>query len=225
MLGEVFHQDEETRLKMAAESHVASTVYHSGEDGARYLEREVFLPFPEPPVRACGCKIFFNHARLDPHMGTAWDALTGDRDTRIILLTRRNLLSTLVSEEIALRTNQWLLRPGEATGRGLSVSPFDLEPGYCHWYFDRLFSSRTWANAAFRGHPVLRLEYETDLDGRFPETMARIFEFLGVAPAPVQPGIRKQRTKSLSKQVANFKTLRSHFKHTLYAEFFEEGRL
>ncbi len=222
MLGEVFHGDEVERRKIAASSFAKSTAYRNGEDGAAYLEREVFLSSPKKPIRACGCKLFFDDARFDLNVRTAWESVVSNRDIRIILLSRSNLLNCLVSREVAMRTHQWSRPLNAVKLRKPEVRPFALEPDRCHWYFDRILSWRAWAADAFRDHPLLRLEYEADLDGRFPQAMSRTFDFLGVSPTTAKPRIEKQRTKSPAEQLSNFEALRSHFKYTLYQRFFEE---
>ena len=220
MLGEIFHPTEEQRRQNAGHDGNPGRHYRDGEDGARYLAREVYGASSEPDIRAAGFKMFYDYARWEVPMRTAWDYLLADHDIRFLLLTRRNLLECLVSHEVALRTDRWRVPAGEPAPTKIDLAPFPLDAERCHAYFDRILTWRTWAAEALRSHPVLSLEYESDLDAHFPATMSRVFEFLDVAPAAAEPQTARQRTKSPAQQLSNFDELRSHFRHTPYTEFF-----
>ncbi len=221
MLGEVFHPNEASRRENALQVIAKNEYYRTGEDGAAYLEREVFLTDPPPPVRACGFKQFFDYARDDVHMRASWDYLAAHRELRIIRLTRRNLLESLISLHVAEKTDQWV-HPGPLREwRRKDLDPFVLDSEACRIHFDYRTRKNAWADDVFRDHPTLRLEYESDLEARFPDAMSRIFEFLDVAHRPAKPRLRKQRTKTPAQQLANYEELRRYFRDTPYAAFFE----
>jgi hypothetical protein len=173
-------------------------------------------------IRACGFKLFYDQARFDASIRTAWDYLLS-HDIRVIHLVRRNLLYALISLEVARRTDEWhrLVEQGKASFS--SIPPFDLEVTACHQYFDNMTAYRIWATQALARHDVLYLEYEKDVCADFPATMARIFDFLGVSRQHCRPGLLKQQTRTAREQLTNFAQLHSYFRHTLYDSFFENS--
>ncbi len=217
MFGEIFHDAEgEARTDLPPEV----PAYRDSEDGARFLEREVFGRDAGPTKRARGFKIFYDHARTTDAARTAWTYLMRDRDIKVIHLRRRNLFDALVSLEVAMRTGEWFREIG-ATGAPPAVAPFHLSAWDCQDYFAQTTVRCLWAVSAFRGHECLNLDYDTDLLGDFAGAMARIFDFLGVEPLVVAPLLIRQRQTEPSQQIVNYQDLKCWFKHTLFEAFFE----
>ena len=221
MTNETLSDVEDVR-RLCANGNRHRAFYAPGDDGARYLDRKVFLERPPSTISACGIKLFYHHARFDHCSATAWDYIAANRDIRVIHLTRRDLLECRVSHEVAVRTGQWFQLPGSSEP-ARSIGPFGLPPDECHAYFDNIASWRIWADDAFSAHPMLKIEYEADLCADYPGAMARVFEFLGVDPAPAEISLLRQRTRPSSEQLTNFDELRSYFRHSPYEGFFRHS--
>jgi len=221
-LGEVLTDDEKTRAKLALDEPGPRPCYHKGEDGAQFLDQHVFLERPPGPIRACGFKMFYEYARWDRNMNTAWEYLRDNADIRIIHLTRFNLLDCIISHKVAHTTGQWFSENEEEKPKK-EAEAFWLDAEECHAYFDRIMTWRAWVAEAMKHHPMLEVEYQQDLTGNFHSTMARIFDFLGVSRQTAGMRLRKQQTKPRHEQLLNFEELRAHFRYTIYEEFFENG--
>lgn len=221
MLSEVLSQWPNVRTR-CAKGPRHSAWYEEGADGATFLDQKVFLQQAPRGIRACGVKIFYDHARFDPLVKTAWDYLLNDREIRVIHLQRKNYLDCKISLDVALQTGQWLLENREE-GKRAVVPPFAADPDDYEFYFNQLHAAQTWASRAFTHHAVLSLEYERDLLDAFPETMARVFDFLGLAGEVPESRLLKQAGRPASTQLSNFDELREHFRHTLYEPFFDSG--
>ena len=175
-------------------------LFKDGEDGARFLDERVFAAPGREGIRCCGFKLFYDHARFDASVKTAWDYVRSQREIRIIHLIRRNLLESLISLRIALVTGKWAHRLN-SIGIPTGVPPFRIDPADCHEYFNRIVSWENWAASALDDHPLLRIEYESDTCRDFSGTMDRIFGFLGVAPFDAPLMLRKQQTRPASRPV------------------------
>ncbi len=193
--------------------------YQAGEDAAAFAAERVFSSTSFDNVHAFGFKIFYDHARSDDAIGTIWPYLI-QNPIRIIHISRRNLLASFVSNEVAQKTNEWHLAVGAGTPAAAQVPPFALDPFLVQQYFDEMTKWRAWADQAFANHNVLRISYEDDLCGNFEATANRVFEFLGMMPWVSRPALQKQQSLPLEEQISNFATLRKHFRDTPYAEFF-----
>jgi LPS sulfotransferase NodH len=199
--------------------------YHVGEDGAEFLDTKVFGHRPCRNIRCYGFKLFYDHARFDQYSATAWDYILSHHEIKIIHLIRRNLLHALISREIALRTQQWHRLIEDANPLPPPLPPFALDPEMCRRYFEQIVTWRTWADEAFAKHPVLTVQYETELCTHFEATASRVFEFLGSMQWYSRPGMVKQQAIPASQQLSNFEQLREFFHGGPYAEFFDNDVL
>ena len=225
--GELFHLEEEQRKKTDPNPRrsrppesSASRYYRDNESGADFLREAVFYERDGGDALAVGFKIFYNHARDNPNVKTAWDYLIGDRSIRVIHLKRRNLLESFISLKIALITKEWRRWQGTSTPPVLTP-PFRLGPEECDAYFNQMNAYRLWAASAFRDHALLKVEYERDICTRFEANMHAIHDFLGVPREPAQPLLEKQALRSPREQVLNYDELKWYFRHTLYEEYFD----
>lgn len=217
--GELFIDEEDVRNRWFGAGPRFDTPYRTGEDGAEFLERNVFFTASGDALRGSGFKIFYGQARRDAAGRKAWDYLIANRDIRVIHLTRWNLLDCLVSQEVALRTGEWV-RAIDAPPPEDRVPPFELTIDQCEQMFNRIFAARRWAERAFADHPRLDLDYERDVCGDFAGTVRRVFEFLGVEPLEGEVLLHKLRKKPAAAQVTNYDELREHFRHTVHDGYF-----
>jgi hypothetical protein len=176
---------------------------------ARRMER--FYAGGQAPVRAF--KVMYNH--LSHPFAKRY--LAGNRDIRVLHLSRQNLLKVHVSRILmgkrdrvqafapvdAVRTR---VEPQEAIAAMRAArARYEL--------FDSLFSD----------HPRLPLTYESLFDGQHlnAETARRICEFLGVAPHAMKSKIVKLNPESLRDMVTNYDELAAAVSRTEFAEMLE----
>jgi LPS sulfotransferase NodH len=226
--GEILTSFEQVRkiswfdVRASAWRQPRAEAYQTGQDAAKFLEEHMFGAPQVDGIRACGFKLFYDQARFDASVRTAWDYLLS-HDIRVIHLVRRNLLYALISLEVARRTDEWHRLVEQGAASCPSIPPFELDVAACHQYFDNVTAYRIWATQALARHDVLYVEYEKDVCADFPGTMMRIFDFLGVSRQRPRPGLLKQQTKTAREQLTNFAQLRSYFRHTLYDSFFDNA--
>jgi LPS sulfotransferase NodH len=223
MYGEVLNHDEQSRVALAKDSPDPRVMYRTGQDATAFLDQQIYGSVRRRATGAVGFKMFYEYARWQPEMRTAWRYLVDRSDIRVIHLTRLNLLDCIVSHKVAEMTGQWYLEGGKRMPGKRGADPFWLNAEECHTYFDRIVTWRMWVARAMKDHAMLEIEYERDLCEDFGGTMERIHNFLGVSRRKAQVELAKQRTRSPSEQLENYDELREHFRNTLYEEFFPDN--
>jgi hypothetical protein len=214
MLGEVFHQSGEY---WKVGDYAPGAGLSAAPDGGRFLENYVFRPPNEPQTRAIGFKILYLQARSGPE-ASAWSFLQKNADIRIIHLYRTNLLETVVSLQLALRSGEWYQTSGAQTDTPLPIS---LDPTSTKDFFEHMRAQRRWAADAFRRHRLLAVDYDLDLKARFQQTLETAQSFLQVPVHRTVPRLQKQAQAPMSEQIANYAELRRYFAKTHYEVFFD----
>lgn len=217
--GELLNSSEHMR-RMSAEPHLAH--YRIGEDGADYLDKQVFVSARDSDVKAVGYAMTYEDARVDRFMISAWTYLIQSIDIRVIHLTRANPLERLVEQSAAERTPGWL-DPSDGVA-GYDVEPFTLSSFNCQEEFDRHLGRQLWAQQAFASHPVLEFDFDKDIKGDFQGALQRACEFLDVSAAPAAAKFQTPIQVDPHRIVVNFEELREHFRHTLYQDLFQADR-
>jgi LPS sulfotransferase NodH len=226
MAGEIFAKEEHTRkvswerVNPLAWPKPRGEGYKAGEDAGAFAAQRIFslTPFHDN-ILAFGFKIFYDHARSDEGIGSIWPYLI-QNPIRIIHIHRRNLLASFVSNEVALKTNEWHLAVGSGIPAAAPVPPFSLHHVPLQRYFEEIATWRRWVDQTFAKHDVLTIYYEDDLCGNFSVAANKAFKFVGVMPWVTRPALQKQQALPLDEQVSNFAALKKHFRETPYAEFF-----
>jgi LPS sulfotransferase NodH len=167
-------------------------------------------------VRLVGFKLFYNHLTLEE-----WDRLVAHKDFRIIHLTRRNRLRTLISLDIAFKTGQWtrsaLKRSAKPDDRMISMDPAQLISR-----IERIRDDEELARKMFMDHQMLEVVYE-DMTTRPLETFDRIGAFLGVDDIdPSRIHIRRQNPERLERLITNYEEVRQVLKGTQFEEYLDE---
>lgn len=185
-------------------------------DPVAFLERHVFRRWPRR-MRAVGFKIFYYHAARPPFCAV-WDYLTGERDVRIVHVTRHNVLRQYLSLQIAFQTGVWSASSGS---RAQPSAPMFLDLEDCVRHFNYVRDAEQACSARFARHEVLEIRYEnlgTDLEG---ET-ARLQRFLGLPQQPVRPTLVRQQTRPLSDMIANYAELERSLAGTRWAVYLDD---
>lgn len=196
----------------------------AGEIFARLLDEDPLERLdrafgPEAPrVGARGFKIFYYHP-LDREGSTLWDRLAAMRDVRVIHLTRRNVLRTLLSRKIAGNSDAWqALRPGpsDTDARQVEMTVDELETGF--------EQTRNWEQDAvhrFHAHPFLQISYE-ELAGDPRAAVRRVFEFLGLEDCEPSTRLRQQNPENLRRLIRNYDELKGAFAGSRWQGYFED---
>ena len=142
-------------------------------------------------VRIVGFKVFYNH--LTPE---EWDRFVARREFRIMHLTRRNRLRTIISLAIAFKTGQWT-----NSSRRRKMRPEDrmvvLEPARLLAQIDQIREGEQLARERFSDRPVLEVVYE-DMVAEPLQTFERIGAYLRVDDIdPTTIHIRRQNPERL----------------------------
>jgi LPS sulfotransferase NodH len=162
-------------------------------------------------TRMVGFKVFYNHL-----IEEEWSKLVALKDLKVIHLTRRNRLRTVISLEIAFKTGQWT-KSGHSSS--LQERRIRLEPSKLLRRLEQIEQGETATRLRFQDRPVLEVVYENMV--RSPhEAFAAVGEFLGVDG--INPGkipLKRQNPESLEQLIINYNEIKAVLKDTRFAEF------
>jgi len=185
-------------------------------DPRKFVEKFVFRRYPLH-VAAVGFKLFYYHAQ-EKSWESLWPLLRGMSGLKVIHITRKNMLRSLLSLKIAFTTREWSRR---ANGGAVVASPIELEYAECLNTFQK---TREWEekyDIYFDKHNKINVIYE-DLVKNYSMEMKRIQDFLGVKYELLHPSTSKQNNQALSKAISNYWDLKERFENSPWTEFFEE---
>ncbi|MFT5112275.1 MAG: LPS sulfotransferase NodH [Parasphingorhabdus sp.] len=176
-------------------------------------------------TRFTGIKVMYHH--FDPQYHESYEInglnefaefISKNKKLKIIHLTRRNYLRTLVSKQLTRKTNQYHITDVHFRTNNISVT---LEKAFCEnafiWYLEKENEFR----CLFRNHASLDLVYE-DLNSCFASECGRVLSFLGLADLPLNSQLQKQNVRPLSEIIRNYKQLRVDFSETKWSTFFDD---
>lgn len=199
-------------------------IFSEGEIFARMQGRDPLArlksAFGNQPrhIKAKGFKLFYYHP-LDADGTALWRQLESMQDVRIIHLTRRNVLRTLLSRKIAGMQDKWTATRYDKVGvetRRVEFTVQELEVGFRE--------TREWeraADARFHAHPVLKVTYE-ELVHDARHDYAKMLAFLTVSDIAPSTILRKQNPESLKSLIINYNELKAAFTDTEWADYFDE---
>jgi len=170
-------------------------------------------------IHAKGFKVFYYHP-LDGSSDQVWRDLTGRPDLAVIHLRRRNILRTIISRQIADRSDEWLRRSPERlpvpASKAITISPAELTRAF--------EQTRTWEQEGelrFVDHRTLSIWYE-DLVSDLDQTFATITAFLGVRNVRPRTRLRRQNPEPLHALLVDHEELHRHFQRTEWEPFFND---
>lgn len=155
--------------------------------------------------RACGFKSM-TFLPIDPRWRDAWERLCAVPGLRVLWLTRCDRLAQYASLEVARHTGVFhpddddgLYRPENRPSITIDAAAFRA------WVKEReaLLGRR---RSELDGLPALELDYET-LTADWPQSTARVQEFLGVEMTPIRQLKNKQERRPLAEVIANYDEL------------------
>jgi LPS sulfotransferase NodH len=182
-----------------------------GEDFDRVFST-VFQP-ESKSTKVVGFKVFYNHLTNDE-----WQKFLTCKDLKIIHLTRRNRLRTVISLEIAFKTGQWTKsgkgNPGESKEKRLKLDPSKLIKR-----LEQIEAGETTTRARFRDRKILEVVYE-DLVRSPQPVFDSISTYLGVEGIdPNKIRLRRQNPETLQQLIINYDEVDAALRNTRFAEY------
>ena len=189
----------------------------SGKSPKKLLD-EIYCRY-QRQIKAVGFKIFYYHPQ-DDESGAIWEDLKEIDNICVIHLKRKNILRTLLSREIAGKTNTYAqvgknkkLDPIEK--RRVNLTPLKLIEGFQQ--------TRNWEHQFdefFKRQKVIQITYE-QLIANPDEQVQRITNEFEIDYRPVEQHLQKQNIEPLSDLIENFEELANYFKPTPWHIFFQ----
>jgi len=162
-------------------------------------------------VEIVGFKLFYNHLTEDE-----WQKFLSHKEFKVIHLTRENRLRTIVSLDIAFKTDEWTrssyVRRRQLTDKRVSLDTHNLIQRLENI---RQFESQT--RSRFKDRPVFEVVYEDMI--RNPHTVFQnVGEFLGIGGIDfTKIKIVKQNPERLEQLIINFDEVSHLLKDSRFA--------
>lgn len=194
--------------------YMRGEVFHklSNRDPQKVLEK--YFRIQPQSIHASGFKIFYYHP-LDGPCEQLWELLKNDNSIKIIHLYRKNLINTLVSRKIALKTNAWSSEKKSNLNKKIYVNPVQLE--------NEIKKTIQWQNVfnkLFQEHNIFHLYYEDFIKDQ-NKTLENIQNFLNIPINILNTHLKKQQKKRLDKVILNHDELKKYFSNTEWGIYFK----
>ena len=164
-------------------------------------------------TRLVGFKVFYNHLTEDE-----WKRLVARRDLKIIHLTRRNRLRTIISLEIAFKTGQWTQAGKSGTAKEKRVT---LDPVKLLQRLKQIEAGEAAARVRFCDRQMLEVVYE-----ELVQSPHEVFESVGIylGVDGIDPGkirLKRQNPESSAQLIVNYDDVKSVLRNTRFAEYLD----
>ncbi len=178
-------------------------------ENSKTIWNDIFDKMPNK-IKRVGFKIFYYHPQ-DSDSKEVWDFIKNDDSINIIHLTRGNMLKTVVSRQIAVKTNKW----SQYNNRVIPVEEkrIVLDIDYCLNEFESTKEFEKNIKKEYEREKFKELTYE-DLIEDNQEVMNQIFNFLEVRNVKVLSSHKKQNKEKLEDLIINYKELVAVLKHS-----------
>ena len=164
-------------------------------------------------TKIVGFKVFYNHLTEDE-----WQKFLASRDLKIIHLTRKNRLRTILSLEIAFKTGQWT-KSGQRHSGELEEKRLRLDPPKLIKRLEQIETGEAMARIRFRDRQVLEVVYE-ELVQSPKSVFESVSQYLGVDG--IDPGkirLRRQNPETLQQLIINYDEIQVALRNTRFAEY------
>ncbi len=169
-------------------------------------------------LKYVGFKLFYFHAAGEDKW--VWDRLKRDRSVTIIHLTRDNILRSLISKKIGLKTKRWTENVHNKDVVPLEDKKIHLDANECRNYFVEMTAYQERTNKIFVNHSLVHVSYE-ELAGNTRGVINNLYSRLGVKPYQKDSQLKKQNPESIKELVLNFEDLKKELKGSRWETFFE----
>lgn len=183
-----------------------------GEDFEKILS--TVFQYESRSTEVVGFKVFYNHLTDEE-----WDKLLACRELKIIHLTRRNRLRTVISLEIAFKTGQWTKsgNSGEPKEKRVALDPLKLIQR-----LEQIEAGEIATRRRFSDRPVLEVVYE-DLVCAPAEVFKSVGDYLGVQG--LDPGkikLKRQNPETLQQLILNYEEVAAVLQNTRFAGYLSD---
>jgi len=179
------------------------------------ISSTVFQP-ESKSTKIVGFKVFYNHLTDDE-----WKRLLAWRDLKIIHLTRRNRLRTVISLEIAFKTGQWT-QSGKGHSGEFKEKRLKLDSSKLLKRLEQIEEGEAKARSRFRDREMLEVVYEELV--RSPKTEFKsVGVYLGVDGIDFSRiKLRRQNPESLQQLLINYDEIKATLENTRFAEYLDD---
>lgn len=204
----------------------------------RFIKKIIFRGYLDE-FKAVGFKTHYDQLAY-PLFEKAFRYLKKHKEIKIIHLIRKNFLQTLVSNELAVVTNQYFTTNPVITEKIINSGLLDKQFSYSvvekdlenvcisldfekvRNYFEETERSIELYRNAFSLHEMKEIFYE-DLIQNQQQVTETLLNFLGVENKTLSSVLLKQNTRTLSDVIINYKELEEKFRGSKWAWFFTES--
>jgi hypothetical protein len=197
--------------ELPEEYHSSELIKLRNERPIEFLENYVWKEYSKP-FKAVGFKYFYDHDRHLAKKNEVINYFTENKAIKFLHIKRDNLLATLFSYKRALAQQLWTKTN---TDFRTSISVQECNDYFqkildCQKLFDELFTDRT-----------LQVNYDNLLNAT-EQILQEVLDFIGVNAISLTTETSKNIETKLSDCITNYTELKTHFKSTDYAKYFNE---
>lgn len=197
--------------ELPEEYHSSELIKLRNERPIEFLENYVWKEYSKP-FKAVGLKYFYDH---DRHLSNKEEVISYSKTNRAIKflhLKRQNLLATMFSYKRALAQQQWT-KANTDFRTSITVQE-------CNDYFQQILDNQKLFDELFSDR-TLQVSYDNLLKAT-ERTLQEVLDFIGVKPISLKTETNKNKETKLSDCITNYTELKTHFKSTDYAKYFNE---
>lgn len=172
-----------------------------------------------PKIKQVGFKLFYFHSLGKDK--TVWNNLFKDTSITILHLTRENILKSLISKKIGLKTGKWTENINAKEMIDLETKKIKLDPLECENYFKEISDYQNKTNEMFGNHRLIQISYENFILNP-DKNINSIYSKLGVHEFHKKSELKKQNPESLEDLIVNFLELKTYFEKTEWSDLFQD---
>lgn len=197
--------------ELPEEYHSSELIKLRNERPIEFLENYVWKEYSRS-FKAVGFKYFYDH---DRHLSNKEEVISyfkANKAIKILHLKRDNLLATLFSYKRALAQQQWT-KANTDFRASITVQE-------CNDYFQQILESQNQFDKLFSDR-TLQVSYDNLLKAT-EQALQEVLGFIGVKAISLTTETNKNIEIKLSDCITNYTELKTHFKSTDYAKYFNE---
>lgn len=170
-------------------------------------------------IKYVGCKLFYHHPLIGDK--EVWNLVENDKSIIIIHLIRKNVLRSLVSKKIGLKTKKWTENINSEEFIDLKNKKIKLTSEECEKYFTEIKGYQEEIDRNFSNHKLIPLSYE-DLAKDSRTVIKGIYREFGLDDFERDSELKKQNPESLEDLIINYHELKDYFNGSKWEIYFYE---